>query len=270
MDKFLTYLILSSFLFLPVSYGAMDLTGRDLDLKKIRIEDNKTKNIIRDSFFDPSEDYSKFPGRITDRNKAGNVVKVFSENGNVKFLRAGDVVYFKVANKDTKQCKGYVRSSERQYFVMYITNLSRCWNRENYFRRGTMFVFASEILSNRVQDASVHRLVLLKRRSDFYNQLNEINHYLWTYDQQKIQLALDFDKKILELERAKERSMQSFLLSKQDKIELQHQLAKRLDTIDMDLEQMRIEKVELYTDRWAADHDLSPTLNNRPQKYKKN
>ena len=248
----------------------LPLTSTELDKQEVKNKNWKSKinKEIRDSFYDPTFDYSRFVGRITDRDTTNNVVKIFSENSNVKFLRSGDRLDFQVlSSKDDNYCTGYVRSSERQYFVIYIKNVYACWkSKEGFFRRGTILKFNSSILVSRVKDASVHRLIILKKREDFFKQLNSVNHFLWTYEQQKIQLALDYDKKILELERAKERAMESFLSKKEDNIKLQSELSYRIDLFDKNLDDSRVEKFELFADRWGADQDLDLPVGVKPQK----
>ncbi len=254
------------FSFLWSSYAEMDLTQREVDAIKSRREQAMKKDILADSFFDQAVDYSRFIGRITDRDVSTNVLKIFAENGNVKFLRSVDHVKFSVAsNSSSDRCTGYVRSSEKNYFVLYVKNIYDCWREEDFFRIGTMLKFKATILAERVKDASIHRLIILKQREDFFKQLNAVNHFLWTYEQQKIQVALDYDQKILEIERAKERAIQSFLSQKQDNIKLQSELSFRLDVLDKNLEDSRIEKVELFADRWASDLDLGLPVQSSPQ-----
>mgnify|MGYP000135562332 CR=1 FL=1 len=37
------------------------------------------------------------------------------------------------------------------------------------------------------------------RRKDFLRQMNEINHFSWSYDEQRVQVAAKYDQKILEI-----------------------------------------------------------------------
>ncbi|MBL6989173.1 MAG: hypothetical protein ISR65_05320 [Bacteriovoracaceae bacterium] len=220
-----------------------------------------------DSFYDPNIDYSRFIGRVTDRDITSHVLKVNSTNTNVKFFRTGDPFTFKVGSMlDRDSCEGYVRSSERGYFVIFVKDFSPCFGitRRDYFRRGAMLYFHSETLARRTKESSIHRAVLLQRREDFFRQLNQTNHFLITYDQQKVRIALDYDKKILELERAKKRAVDSFLAKKNEQIALQKELKFRLDAIDRDLENYRVDKVETIADRWHVDNDLGIPVKNRP------
>lgn len=76
-------------------------------------------------------------------------------------------------------------------------------------------------------------------------------------------------KKILELEKAKEKAMELLLHKKQDQIRLQKELAFRLDELDKDLEFYRIDNNDLLVDRWHLDQDLGLPVGRRPQKIKK-
>ncbi|MBF0206738.1 MAG: hypothetical protein HQK53_07590, partial [Oligoflexia bacterium] len=61
-----------------------------------------------DSFFDPNIDYTRFYGRISDRDTKGKIIKIRIENNNIKFFRAGDLVEFARASIPNSFCKGYV------------------------------------------------------------------------------------------------------------------------------------------------------------------
>lgn len=238
--------------------------------KKIK-EAKKIKNVLyeTDSFYDPKTNYAIFSGRVSDRDPSMNIMKISSENGNVKFFRAGDQVYFRVASqKQSDFCKGYVRSSEEKYFVVYVTDLHPCWKKKNYFRRGTLLIFNTPQLARRVLEGSTYRNILLQRRRDLFGQLNDVNHFIWTFDQQRVLLAADYDKKILELQKLKQREIDNLISKKKDNLKLQRELIKRVDQLDRDLELYRVEKNELYVDRWHMDQDLGLPVQKRPQELK--
>lgn len=224
-----------------------------------------------DSFFDPKADYAHFPGRVTDRDSTGMILKITSENKNTRFFRTGDVVLFYVAqNERGERCQSYVRSAEEDFFTIFVKDLSPCWSREDYFRRGTILSFYSETLSQRVKDAAIYRAVLIKRKKDFMDQLNGINHFIWSYDQKRIQLAAEYDKRILEIEKEKQRDLDNLLVKKTDSIRLQQDLVFRLNGIDKDLDFYRVEKNELLIDRWHSDRDLGLPVGPRPQEFQNN
>ncbi len=229
----------------------------------------KTLVIDADSFYDQAFDYSNFSGRVTDRDKTANIVKVSSENRNVKFFRAGDLVEFKVqSTKDTEYCQGFVRSIEEHYFVMYIKDLFPCYSKDDYFRRGTVLVMHSVKLAQRVREASVYRSSLLGKKKDFMSQLNGINGDVWNFEEQKIQVAADFDRRIAEIEKEKIKALDELLTRRNDQIKLQRELAYRLDTIDKELSFYRVEKEELLIDRWHLDHDLGYPVYDRPEEIR--
>ncbi len=222
-----------------------------------------------DSFYDPQTDYSVFTGRVSDRDESGNVFKVESENMNSKFFRAGDYVEFTVPGRsEDKKCGAYVRSTEEHYFVLYLKDLYPCWEKGEYFRRGTILKFKADVLAKRVRDASLYRIVLIKRRQDFLKQLNEINHFLWSYDQQRMLRGSEYDKKIEELRLEKQKAMEAMITKKKDHIHLQKELMYRLDVLDQDLEFYRVERNELALDRWNEDHHLGLPVGERPQALK--
>ena len=53
-----------------------------------------------------------------------------------------------------------------------------------------------------------------------------------------------------------------------DFIHLQRELNFRLDKLDEDIENYRLERVELLRDRWAKDQDFGRPYSNRPQEIK--
>lgn len=220
---------------------------------------------IKDSFYDSTQDYSQFHGRVTDRDDTATLFKVYSNNKNIKFFHSGDEVLFHPSSQDEQYCKGTVRSREENYFTMYVSNVSKCWSVDKYFRRGTLIQIKSPVLAKRVKDASIHRIVLLKRRKDFLRQLNDINHFAWSYDQQRISLASEYDQKILELQNEKRAALDSLMKRKNESANLQQTLSYRLDHIDKDLDFYRVEPYMLKKDRWNMDHDLGLPVKKRPQ-----
>jgi len=221
-----------------------------------------------DAYYDPKVDYARFSGRVSDRDDGHNIFKVQSENSNVRFFRAGDYIKFTIPNISKASCEAYIRSVETGYFVMYVTSVYPCFPDGEYFRRGTILHIFSERLVERVHDASNYRVLLLKRREDFFRQLNHVNHFVWSYDQEKIKLAAEFDQQIISLQKKKQKGLENLVEKKKDSQILQKELAKRLDLMDNDLEFYRIGKNELFVDRWNADQDSSAPVQSFPEQYK--
>lgn len=229
----------------------------------------ETLKIEPDSFYDTKFDYSKFSGRVTDRDSTTSIVKVSSESKNVKFFRAGDLVEFKIQNsKDIDYCQGYVRSIEENYFVMFVKDLFPCFPKEEYFRRGTALIMRSEKLAMRVREASVYRASLMTKKKDYMVQLNGINQDVWNFEEKKIQVAADYDQRIAEIEKEKTKALDALLTQRNDQIKLQRELSFRLDNIDKELNFYRIEKQELLFDRWHLDHDLGYPVYERPEEVR--
>jgi len=223
------------------------------------------------NFIDPRVDYSKFMGRVTDKDsKTGRIVKVKVEINNTKFFKAGDIVYFRVNRHDSElPCRASIKSIEDFYFVMYVTDYDQCWGRDKYFPRGLMLNFKSNVLSQRVFEASKYRETLIERKEGFLKQLSNINHFLWTYDQQRMQTASSFDERINKLKREKQLAIDNLLQTKQENLLLQVELMKKLDNIDESMDHYRVERGEYLTDRWNMDHDLGTTFPQRPPELKK-
>jgi hypothetical protein len=222
-----------------------------------------------DSFYDAQIDYSKFPGRVTDKDRVGNILKIESESKNVKFFRAGDFVQFWVSTyPDTKACEGHVRGTEKNYFIIYVKDLNECWHYKEYFRRGNLLIFKSKVLAKRVKEASYYRLVLIQKRKDFMNQLNDKNHFLWSFTEHQVQKAAEFDRRINKLKREKQRAMAEMLLRKKESSILQRELIKKLDEVDVDLDFFRVDRQELVADRWIKDRDVGKPTVFRPQSKK--
>lgn len=236
------------------------------DLKKALAQNTKElREMAKDSFYDENVDYSRFIARVTDRDESATTFKVYSTNKNIKFFRSGDKIRFFPASVKQDYCIGYVRGREENYFTMYVKNISSCWIIDKYFRRGTMIKVYSDVLAKRVKDASMHRIVLLKRRKDFLKQMNEINHFSWSYDEQRVQVAARYDQKILEIERAKREALDSLMTRKSESSTLSQGLSYKLDNLDKDLDFYRVEPGVIEGDRWHEDHDLGHPVDNRPQ-----
>jgi hypothetical protein len=219
---------------------------------------------------DPNVDYERFSGRVSDKDDSSRIFKVHVENNNTKFFRAGDQVLFKVNLQDKKEyCKGFVRNVEDFHFTIYVESLGPCYSTEEYFRRGTVLNFYSKQLALRVFEASKYRDQLIVRKEDFLKQLNDINHFIWTFDQQKVKTAADYDEQINKLQREKRKALDDLITLKQERLVLQNELMGKLNELDESLLFYRVERQELMTDRWNLDHDAGLPFGQRPQDMKK-
>jgi hypothetical protein len=218
---------------------------------------------------DPNVDYERFSGRVSDKDDTSRIFKVNVENNNTKFFRAGDQVLFRVNLKDNRDyCKGFVRNVEDFHFTIFVESLAPCYSSTEYFRRGTVLNFYSKVLSGRVFEASKYREQLILRKEDFLKQLNDINHFLWTFDQQKVKVAADYDEQINKLQREKRKALDDMINLKQERLVLQNELMKKLNELDESLLFYRVERQELMTDRWNLDHDQGLPMGQRPQDMK--
>ncbi|GEM_PF-647764 len=229
---------------------------------------SKVAQAATDELYDEKTDYSRFTGRVTDRNEAGNVFKITSENKNFKFFRGGDLLEFKIARKDKEFCEAFIRTVEEQHFVMYVKDLAKCWSTDDYFRRGTLLYFDAPTLRRRVFEASRYRSLLLSRRNDFLKQLNDINNFILNYNEERIKVATVYDKKIQEIKDAKSNAFDHLLTKRKDQMTIQSELTFQLDKLDKEIDYYRVEKSELFADRWNLDHDLNNPVGERPQELK--
>ena len=155
-----------------------------------------------DSFYDPNIDYSKFAGRLTDKDESGMILKVYTESRNIKFFKPSDALFFRVTKfREKKPCKANVRSVEKNYITIYSKNLIPCWGQNYNFRRGMQMIFQSERLAQRIKTASRYRVALLTKKRDFLYQLNDVNKFVWGFKQQQVKLAAEYDRKILEIQK---------------------------------------------------------------------
>lgn len=227
------------------------------------------KPVGLDSFYDPNIDYAKFSGRVSDKDSTATILKIQVESKNTKFFKASDPVVFWVANKkESKPCQGNVRAIEDGFITIFVKNLYPCWGESYNFRRGTILIFDSERLSERVRDASRYRVALLSKRKDYLYQLNNVNKFVWGFSQEQVEVASDFDRKILALQKQKEIALSSLLAKKRDQIRLQKELTYRIDELDEDLKYYLVEKDELFTDRWHLDHEDGLPTYERPAPVK--
>lgn len=218
---------------------------------------------------DPNVDYERFSGRVSDKDDSERIFKIKVENNNTKFFRAGDQVLFKINSRPQDDyCKGFVRTVEDFHFTIFVESLAPCYSENEYFRRGTVLNFYSKVLASRVFEASKYREQLILRKDDFLKQLNGINHFLWTFDQQKVKTAAEYDEQINQLQRAKRKALDDMISLKQEQLVLQNELMKKLNELDESLQFYRVERQELMTDRWESDHDLGLPVGQRPQTMK--
>jgi hypothetical protein len=245
----------------------------NLPVHALHVDANlKDEGVVTDDmggYIDPKVDYTKFIGRVSDKDKSGRVLKIKVENDNTKFLKPGDELYFEVNNhRGRRPCRAFVRSTEEDYFTMYVQDFTGCW-RNKYFKRGFQLNFTSGVASQRVLEASEYRKLLVERKESFLRQLNKINHWLWTYDQQRIKLAADYDIRINDIKKEKRIAIDNFLEVKKEQLLLQKELQKRLDDLEISLDHYKIERNEQITDRWDLDHDSGVKFPQRPLNQKR-
>ena len=267
---YIKMIVIVGFLPLLRVYGDQDSFERETIKAPKDYELADSYDLDKSSFYQKGHDYSQFKGRVSDRDEASSVFKVQSDSENVKFFKGGDQVRFKVEQNPNKDfCQGDIRTVEPGFFTMYVKNLYPCWNEGEYFRRGMILNFKSSRLAERVQDASEYRLILLKRREDYFKQLNKMNVFIWSFKQQKVQLAAQYDKKIEELKKKKRRALEGLLSKKNDVASTQRELIYRLDNLDEKLEFYRIENHSQKKNRWSKDHDLGLPVYRYPEQPKK-
>lgn len=233
------------------------------------LNEERTLHQENNSIIDPKVDYEKFAGRVTDKDSTGRILKVQVEVNNTKFFKTGDVVYFRVNRHDTElPCRAQVKSVEEKFFSMYVTDFNLCWKSGKYLPRGVQMNFESEVLAQRILEASKYRSILLLRKEGFLSQLSNINNFLWTYDQQKLKVAADFDRRISELKKEKQKAIDNLLQTKQENILIQSELMTKLNDLDENLDHYRVERGEYLLDRWNLDHDLGAPFPQRPMDLK--
>lgn len=221
---------------------------------------------IPDTFYDPSIDYGLFAGRVTDRTKDHMTIKVKFESSNVRLLRAGDLVKFEEKGKQEFRCDGYIIGVENNYLTISVPKVKLCrQERGNTIRIGTILHFESKIMRERVLHASSYRQILIKEKEDLLKQLKGINHYLWSFDQQRILVMGKYDKKIVEIEKEREKALDKILVEKKEKVVLQSDLKKELNLIDEKLDFYRIDRSEYLVDRFQADREYHLPVMDKPQ-----
>ncbi len=254
------------FLFLALRCVFATSLSPDLPKKGVITQDYR-------GFIDPNIDYTNFTGRVTDKDKTGRILKVKVQNNNTKFFKNGDYLEFVLPNTEDQdgKCQGYVRTTEEFYFTMYVQDFSGCYGKNGtglYFRRGTILKFHSETLARRVFEASKARERLLVQKADFLKQLNEINHFFYSYDQERIKVTAEFDKRINEVKELKSKALNRLVDKKKENLELQSELMQTLNKLDTELKHYRVERQELFFDRWDKDHDTGLPFGQRPMALK--
>ena len=225
----------------------------------------KTPDIIQEKlkdFYDPNIDYSKFFARMTDYS--GNILKLETNNSNIKFLATGDQVFL-AFRKKYKECSGIVRNIEDDRYLVIFTNVRDCLPKDIYLRRGTITRLSVPIMFRRIQEAAHNHILLLKNKDDYYHQLNSVNDFLWNYEQEKILLSNNYDAQIMRLRQEKERAIKDLITQRNDNISLQKELKFKIDQIEKDVLNTRADTRELDMDRWNLDHDNRSVFELRPK-----
>lgn len=220
--------------------------------------------------FDPKFDYSTFIGRLTDRNIQNNILKIKFENNNIKYFRAGDALKFKIPKINNDFCLANIQDVEDHYLTIYTGDLSLCWDKESVFRRGMQIFFQSTTLHERVNQAYEFRQTFLKQKEDFLLQLNSINNFLYTFKEHQIQKAAIYDKKIAKIQQEKQQALDNLLAEKENKIELQKALVKKVRWVKEQIRYYEVHRIEPIIDKWNQDQNIGlPVVSKPPNILKK-
>lgn len=220
-----------------------------------------------DSHYELIREEGKFVARVTDKDDSERVLKISSENRNIKFFRKGDEISFVVYNNiNMRPCYAYVQSVEKEHIAVQVKNFSACWDSKRYFLRGTMLKVEAPILPQRMIEVAQYRNILLKKKTDFLTQLNDANNFVWNFDQIKAELATDYDQRINQLIKEKNQAIKDLNGKRLDQLTLQIKLNDELNKAEHELQFYRLEKQELFYDKWNQDHDLGHPLVQRPTK----
>ena len=223
-----------------------------------------TDVLAESSEFNQYFDYSRFIGRITDYDKHREIFKVYSKNEYIRFFRSGDKVKFKLSAPNGQYCQASIRKTHGEdYITISSYDLSLCMENPHNLRRGARFLFQSEHLFKRVYNASIHRKVLLKRRQKLLEQFNEINGFLWSYNQQRIKTTAKYEGKIIKIKKAKKRELDTLKEKKKDGLLLQKELNRRLSETDRDLKFYSINDMANW-DVWHQDQNLGLPISGHP------
>jgi hypothetical protein len=123
-------------------------------------------------------------------------------------------------------------------------------------------------MEHRVFEASKYREILILRKEGYLSQLSGINNFLWTFDQQKLKTAAEYDSRVNEILREKQLALDNLIQKKQESLLLQTELKQKLDSLDESLDHYKIERREYLTDRWHMDHTGDKPFSRRPQKLR--
>lgn len=220
-------------------------------------------------FEEIDRDESRFVARITDRDESGRIFKIRSENRNVKFFQKGDQINFNIYDQvNYRPCSAQVKDVEESHIVVKVSSLYTCWRRDKTLLRGTIIKIDAPILAQRVLEAKTRYTLLNKEKTDLLSQLNGVNNFIWNFDLEKSKVALEYDRRISELLKEKKQALIGVDQRRDNSFKLQRKLRDRLDKLDFELVEKRVEKQELFYDRWNLDHDLGRSHTKRPNRQK--
>lgn len=216
-------------------------------------------------YFDPSVDYANQTARVSDIDDSKTLYKLKFENNNIKFLKKGDLVKFRVLRNKTELCQGQVRSAEDYFVTIEVATLEPCWNSLDYFRRGTILSVSMPVIEQRIFEATHFKKLLVTKKSDFYTQLKELNNFLYNYDQERVKLIVEYDERMARLMEEKKKAVRALEAKRKESYGLRHELSKKLDEAERDLRFYQIEREEPLVDRWHLSHDLGHPVGTTPQ-----
>ncbi len=173
-------------------------------------------------------------GKLSDKDADDKTMKIYSESSDVKFLKKGDLIKLRVAESSLEDsCTLRLTIVEDHYLTGEIQK-DACRLKYSPLR-GTNLVFESDAWAKRMEEASYQKKTLISQKSNYLFQLNELNNFIYNFNDEKKKVESLYDQKINDLIKEKAQALKELSKKKDQSFSEQAKLQKELDQLDFQI-----------------------------------
>ena len=198
---------------------------------------------------------SHFAGRVSRTNPTASLMRIRTDNSNIKFLRYRDRVDFWNESYPDLRCLGYVEGRTNDYLLLRVASYATCI-RKVHFTTGSYLNFRSVDMDQTLVTVKELVEILLKKRlamttkkerhkRELEGHVERVDTVNKRYEILRQKLEIEWNKELAALEEDKAVIFTEFKNSEA-----------RLNEIDTKLEAYKIEDHNLKLDRWSLDPAL--------------
>jgi hypothetical protein len=196
-----------------------------------------------------------FKGRVAKINKLGEIIRVRTEFGNLKFINRSEKVEIFASGQSLKRCQSYVVAKSPENLLLKIPNMEECSQVIPLSVGATLQFFSNDLVNNLVKAQELVEVLQKKylaltgiqerHKNQLQQYLEKMEAVNLRYQILRDKLQLEWQNELSVLQNEKLSIMKNF-----------NSAEFRLNELKLKLEQYKIIDSEQEWDRWSLDSRL--------------